>query len=297
MHHILKSVRHEAEFLLLKACLAPWERWPPALASAAAHAVADAAYFALPMRRRVAVENIERSSLGLGRPEARRIARAAYRHWADTMVESLRMRRCFETGTWRSHVRLINEPALEEAAAWSGGLVLTSGHFGSWEIGGHVFGLRRPLAAISRPMDNAKVNALVEQYRFFGGVRMIPKHDANPLRLVDLVAKGGALAVMIDQNAGRHGIALDFLGRPASTYPSAAMLSLVTGAPVYFAWCRRTGRMAYEAALSGPIRCAPGRDRKAAVREIMGRLNAELETAIRRDPEQYFWMHRRWRFR
>jgi Kdo2-lipid IVA lauroyltransferase/acyltransferase len=293
----LKRLRYAAEYRLLKACIVPFERWPPALAYAIAHALAAAAYHGLHTRRQVAVENIERSSLGIQGNAARRVARASFRHWADVIVESARMRPWFESNTWRSHVRVLDEATSERAATTRGGLVLASGHFGNWEVAAHALALRRPLAAISRPMDNVKVNALVERLRFYGGVYAIPKHASDPLRLLDLVAKGGALAVMIDQNAGRHGITLDFLGRPAPTYTSAAMVALVTHAPLYFGWCRRTGRMAYEVAVSGPIPCERARDRATTVREIVSRLNAELESAIRRDPEQYLWMHRRWRFR
>jgi KDO2-lipid IV(A) lauroyltransferase len=290
----VKRMRHRAEYWLLRAFVAAMERSPAALASGGARAAADAAFLALRARRRTAIENIERSSLGIRGAAARRVARDAFRHMAAAALESVRMRPVFEAGAWRDHVRLLDEPVLRGMPAGQG-LVLASGHFGNWELGAHVFAQYRPLAAIARPMNNPRTDAILARYRFYGGVRGVPKHAARARRLLDLLTGGEALAVMIDQNARNHGLTLNFLGRPAPTYLSAARLSLHARVPIYFAWCRRLGYLRYETAIRGPFHCRAGEDRQAAIRDMTILLNAELEAVIRQAPEQYMWMHRRWR--
>ena len=118
---------------------------------------------------------------------------------------------------------------------------------------------------------------------------------SNPARFASILRDGEVLALLGDQFAGPRGVMIDFFGHPASTHSTAAMLHLVTRAPMCFAWCRRTGPMKFEIGTTGLIRHERSGDRKRDVREILERLNHELERVIREAPEQYLWAHRRWR--
>jgi KDO2-lipid IV(A) lauroyltransferase len=294
---VAKRLRHESEYALALGGIALFRTVPPEWCARLAVALADAAFLALVNRRAVAVENILRSSLGYDRRTALRLARASFRHFALSGAECLRMQALFADGAWRDRVHIATEPMLRTLAEASRGFVLACGHFGNWDVGAQVFAQYRPLVAMARPMDNPKVERLLTERRFYGRVRSIAKHGGDLLRMVDLLGRGEVLAIMIDQNAGRRGIVLDFLGRPASTQPSVALLPLITRAPLHFGYCVRTGPMAYEAGLSGPVECRRTGNRDADVRAILRELNVQFESLIRRHPEQYLWGHRRWRFR
>lgn len=292
----LLRARHEAEYLLLRGVYALSERLPIAAASGLAVGLADLGYLLLSGRRRIATDNIVRSSLGVSGQEARRIVRASFRHFALSGLETFKMQPRFRDGSWQECVRVVRgKDILERLRSRNEGLLLAGAHFGNWEIGGHAFAMYRPVTAVARRMDNPKADAFIAQRRFSGRIRGIPKHDRNPRRLLHILRDGQVLAIMMDQHAGRHGIPVEFLGRPASTYPSLARLSAATGAPVYMGLCRRAGRLRYEIEVLGPIECPKSGDREGDARALLTLLHAELEARIRSAPEQYLWGHRRWR--
>ena len=174
------------------------------------------------------------------------------------------------------------------------GLIVVSGHFGNWEIAGQWLSRYKPVAGISRPMNNPRVQKLALERRQRGAFRMIPKYDADPRRFLKLLGDGEILALLVDQHA-RRGIDVPFFGHPAKTHTTAAMLHLVARTPLTFLVCRRMAPMTFELSLSPLIEQPRSGDRKADVEAILRTLNAHLEEAIRRDPDQYLWGHRRWR--
>jgi KDO2-lipid IV(A) lauroyltransferase len=297
MNAALKRLRHGAEYSLTRLAWAAFQSLPYPLCAALARGLGDAAFVAAAARRRIAIDNLLRSSLGLPAADARRTARASFRHFALCALEAVKLQPLFVDSRWRPHfdpdAALANLEAVRDRP---GGVILAAAHFGSWELGASVFASYRPLTAIARPMDNPRVDAFLTQRRFHGRVRAVPKHGDRPRRLVELLRSGAALAVMIDTNAGRHGVPLDFLGRPAPTYESVARLQLATDAPVYFGYCRRTGPLAYALGLLGPFACPRTDNRAADTLAFLRQMYAELERLIRRNPEQYLWAHRRWKF-
>ncbi len=174
------------------------------------------------------------------------------------------------------------------------GLIVVSGHFGNWELAGQWLSRYKPVAGISRPMNNPRVQELALSRRPRRGFRMIPKYDPDPGRFLRLLGDGEILALLVDQHA-RQGLDVPFFGHAAKTHTTAAMLHLVTRAPLTFAVCRRAAPMTFELTLSPLIERQRSGDRNADVEGILRTLNAQLEAAVRRDPDQYLWGHRRWR--
>ena len=175
------------------------------------------------------------------------------------------------------------------------GMIFTCGHFGNWEIAGHMLSQFMPLIGVVRPLDNPQVDKFVQQIRFHDRFRSVLKHGRGMNRFFEALRDKQALAFMMDQHAGRRGMVLDFLGRPASTHTGVVLLAMAARVPLYFGHCRRTGFMQYECRAVGPIECARTGNKDADVRRVLERLNAELEALIRETPEQYMWGHRRWR--
>lgn len=293
---VRRAVRYEAEYLLLRGAVGLLKGLPYRFALRLAEGFGSLAFAVVGSRRRIAVENVLRSGICATEADAVRVARASFRHMGAAGLESLKFVDLLENEAWRQHVRVHMPAALIEPVddGWRSAVV-ASAHLGNWEIGGNILSCHRPVVAIARPMDNPKVDRYVNRIRFHSRFENLPKHMLRTRDLVDVLRDGGALAVMIDQHAGKRGMVLDFLGRPASTNTSVARLSRTTGSPVFFGTCVRRGPLAYDLRVVGPLHCARTRDREADVRELLQDLNGRLEAAIRENPEQYMWAHRRWR--
>jgi KDO2-lipid IV(A) lauroyltransferase len=115
------------------------------------------------------------------------------------------------------------------------------------------------------------------------------------MRFVSVLKRGEALAVLIDQHGGTRGLPTEFFGTETPTHTVAARLHRLTGSPICFGYCIRTGLMRFKLTMPKPIVRAPTDNKAEDVRAIIEMLNRELEQAIRQHPDQYLWAHRRWR--
>lgn len=114
--------------------------------------------------------------------------------------------------------------------------------------------------------------------------------------MVDVLRDGRTLIVLGDQDAGPNGLFVNFFGRPASTHKAIALLAIEHQAPIFVVYARRLGdRFAYEIGIEDVIDPAEFAGSSTDVRDITQRFTTALEQIIRRDPEQYLWLHRRWK--
>ena len=178
---------------------------------------------------------------------------------------------------------------------------MLGGHFGNWEIGTAMFGMWGfPMGIVAREMDNPYLHNWFLKQREMTGHRMLLK-SGDFDEMVVLLEKGGNLGLLCDQDAGPRGIFVDFFGNPASTFKSIALLALEYDALIMVGYSIRQadrpgGRMwsRFEVGCEVVIdpRHAQSND---PVAEITRQFTAALERAIRRAPEQYFGIHRRWK--
>ncbi|MEI6217909.1 MAG: lysophospholipid acyltransferase family protein [bacterium] len=293
----MKKLRHLAEYLFARLVLCMVDMLPVAFSEALVAGLCDLLYFLSFRRRAVTIDNIMMSGLCSDRRAASRLGRKSFRHFGLVILESLRSNSILEGTDWRQHVDIRVSPELERILFDPAkGLIMASGHFGSWEIAAQITSLAKPVAGVTHVMTNPYVERLMQKRkpreRFF----LIPKYDRdNTGRFLKVLKDGHLLALMIDQHASWGGMIVNFFGRPASTYRTVAILHLVTGAPLCFGYCRRTSPHHYELVATGPYHYKPSGDRDADIRRILEDLNQELEKAIRLAPEQYLWGHRRWK--
>lgn len=289
-------MRHLVEYLLLRSAFAAVDILPFGGASRLARGLADL-WWALDVpRRRVARDNILMSGIETDARRSRRLGRRSAEHVGMVVVESLKSAEILDQGRWRDHVQLAIEPdVMAVLEAPDRGLIMVSGHFGSWEIAAQLLSRYKPIAGITRAMNNPRVERLIRRrkprYRF----HPIPKYAADPKRFLSVLGKGEILALLVDQHAPSGGMEVEFFGHPASTYTTAAMLHLVARTPLCFAACRRTAPMHFEISTSPLIEHRPTGDKIGDVRAILTTLNRCLEAEIRKAPDQYVWGHRRWR--
>jgi KDO2-lipid IV(A) lauroyltransferase len=257
-------------------------------------------YRVLPFRRRVILENLRRVyGERISENEIVRLAQAHYGHLWRLFCEFLRFR-------WLSHerkmalVRIENVEAFAAALAQDKGVLILTGHFGNWEVStiaglNHYPQMRGRFHFVRRAIKPAWLDALVTRRFNEAGFGVFPKRGSLDAML-DRLAAGDAIVFPFDQHARPpDGIAVDFFGEPAWTFKSLAIIALATGAPVLPAssWREADGHhvLRFEDPMA-PIECENAGE---AIRRNTRAYNAALERIILRRPEQWYWVHRRWK--
>ncbi len=291
----MKRLRHLLEYAGLRVALFLLDRVSLPSAELFADRLARLWFRVNVRRRRIARQNVLRSGITSDPVEADRIALGSFRHFSALIVESLRSGEIFNEGNWRERVELDIAPEAMATLSEPGkGVILVSGHLGNWEIAAQLISYLKPVVGITQNMDNPYTDRVIKERKPRNRFRLTPKHDTEPGRLLSVLRNGEILALMTDQHASR-GIKVDFFGTPAFTHTSPALFHLITGAPLCFGYCLRKGPMSYKLTALPPIVHKPTGNRHNDVRAILERLNRELEQAIRANPKQYLWAHRRWR--
>jgi KDO2-lipid IV(A) lauroyltransferase len=173
---------------------------------------------------------------------------------------------------------------------------MVSGHFGNFEIAAVLLGLVGcPSYAIARIMDNPWLERLIRSFRESSGQFILPK-DGSAARIQQVLAAGKTLMMLGDQHAGTKGVWVDFLGRPAACHKALALFTLSSAAPMIVLYCRRTDRpLHFEIDILGIADPREGLGELADVRSLTQWYNDCLARIIRDSPEQYWWVHRRWK--
>ena len=236
-------------------------------------------------------------AFGEGSPESR-LAAAVYAHVGMCFAEMAwvegRARRG-EIGAW---VRIEGMEHVQAALSKGRGLAIVSGHVGNWELGAVAMAAAGiPLSIVARPLDNPRLDAILVAIRRAGGSEVIGKRNA--LRATrEILARGRAMAILIDQDAREHGVFVPFFGKEASTIPSIAAITQRAGAPLVVTAMRRSADHLTHTLTFEPVEPpAPSGDRIEDARRLTALLTAKLEARIRLAPEQWLWMHQRWRTR
>ena len=295
-----KRIRHWFEYQGARLGLALVGVLPPRALCAFARGLADAAYALLARRRRIAIGNLLRTGVAADRREAARIARRSFQSLALTIAESVAVPRLLVDPARAAAVRIAVDAPKETLDALddpSRGIILVSAHLGNWELAAKVCSRHKQVTGIARRMDNPLVQQLMERRGVRDGMHTIDKHDANPMKIVRVLRRGEMLALLVDQHAAGEGACMiDFLGVPARSYSTPAVLQRLTGAPILVGAAIRNGPLDFTLHFSAPVFYGLGKDSGEqeilkATQDIADRLGA----FVRRWPEQYLWAHRRWK--
>jgi KDO2-lipid IV(A) lauroyltransferase len=289
-----------AVYLAVRVAVCVLQALPPRTARRLAHGLAWLAYHIDRRHRAVAADNLRQAFPGRYDDPAAcdRAVRAVYRHFLTVVVEMVQLPRKLSVGNWRRSIELINNGPLGERLLSGRPVLIVTGHFGNWELGGYVLGLVGfKTYAIARPIDNPYLDAFLRRFRERTGQRLLAKRGDFE-QIQGILAAGGAIATLADQDAGSRGVFVDFFGRPASTHKAVALLALEYDVPLVVAAAPRVREpMFYHVVVEEVIEPGEYAGRPDAVRVITQRYTAALERLIRRHPEQYFWLHRRWKHR
>jgi len=256
-------------------------------------------WYVFPRHRRRACAHI-RMALGqdLPEPEVRRLALRSLEALTMLAIDFIFLPHLVNERTWGRYIELHNmRDALRIMLNGRGALLLTP-HFGNWELAGYLLALFGfDVAAIMRPLDNAYLNDYVVDVRRRTGLALIDKKGAMD-GAEDILARGGALGFIADQNAGSKGMFVEFFGIKASTYKSIGLLAMTREVPIIVGYARRLGnRFRFEVGVERIIHPHEWADRADPLRWVTQEFTRAMEASIRRAPEQYLWIHRRWKSR
>jgi KDO2-lipid IV(A) lauroyltransferase len=262
----------------------------------AASVLATLACEVLGLRRKVVEENLRYALPELNDEQRRRLAWQMWEHLFILIVEVAHAPRKIHETNWREFVRFKNHRAFGQLLLNGRPLVLTSAHFGNFEMAGYILAiLGFPTYAVARPLDNPYLDRFLNRFRGHTGQHLVPKKGGYE-QIVKVLESGGHMSFLADQYAGSKGCWVEFFGRPASAHKAIALFALNHDAPLMVGYGQRLEKpMRYELALEAFVDPRSGDEAVSSVSRLTQWYTRQFETIIRRAPQQYWWLHRRWK--
>lgn len=275
---------------------------PLRVVRAVSTALGDLLFFASKKRRGIAISNLH-TAFGneKNEQEIRDLARECCRTFFYNLLETIKVNHMFnrpetaamlEEKTKNVHDTFKKAREIHDR---SGGCIFVTPHIGSWEMLPHIgASVGIPLVVIARPLDNEYLDKLIYANRTSSGQVVIPK--SNSLHALQKTLREGNSVGMFPDQSTMKGLMIDFFGKPATTTPVPALLSVKYKRPiVVIACCRGEGDFNYEGFVSDPIMPGEYTDKKAEIIRLTEEMTRGMESIIRRYPAQYLWIHNRWK--
>ena len=291
------SLRINIEYLLV-GCVLRFFAVLPLSAAMALGRLLGRLVFWVPKLRRVGMRNLQLAFPSMKADDQQRLLRRSldnlgrvvgvFCHFAHRDPSSLRQLIQYE-----------GRERFEAAQREGRGVIFFTGHLGAWDLCGFAAGLLgHQIGVLARPVDNPKIDRLIKKTRTRFGNRLIDKHAAaRPM--LEILRQRGTLGMLIDINMlGREGIFVNFFGIPASTTFILAKLALRTGAvvlPACAPW--DSERRNFIVRVGEPVTIERTGNEEEDVRRLTAACTAVIEDYVRRYPDQWLWIHKRWRTR
>ena len=272
-------------------------RMPPGAGMALGNLGGALAYVLGGKRRRIGVANLTAAMADVMPLAARRrTIRRVYRHLAWSLVELLRFPRIGRDEIHR-FVRVEGRHYVEEALARGRGAILLTAHFGNWELANLYAALvDRPLDVVVRQQGFPRLNALLDRYRQLHGSRIIRKGTATP-QILEALVEGRLVGILADQDAGRRWLRVRLFDRITSFPKGSFLCALHAGAPILPVFIVRRRQRLHRIVVRPPL-VVPEASRRQERRDIQAlcqRYAQVLEGVVRRYPDQWLWLHKRWK--
>jgi KDO2-lipid IV(A) lauroyltransferase len=244
--------------------------------------------------RRVALDNLAAAFPRRTPAERRAIVRAVFAHFGCLLFEFLKFS-TLSSQQMLERVDFDGEERVRLAYGQGKGILFITGHFGFWELHALAHPLRfEPIGVLARTLDNPQVNALLEDIRQRTG-NVVIYRQGSIRKVMRMLSDRHGVAILIDQHiSSADAVYVDFFERSAATTSAVAALALRTGAPIVPVFALPLGRGRYRLIYEHPVE-PPAADSEDAIREFTQRCTDVLEMYVRRHPDLWLWMHRRWR--
>lgn len=296
---MLRTLVDYSGYVLLRVLIAVVQACPPRWCEQIAQMLATLFSSIIPIRRKVLTDNLRIAFPEINDATERRLAWQMWRHLFLMVMEIAHTPRRLHRTNWRQWVDIPQVETIIRTMYTARPSVVISGHYGNFELGGYLMGMFGfPTHTVARAIDNPYVDRFVNQFRGRTGQHILPKQGSGE-KIEQLLGDGGALTLLGDQAAGdRRGCWVSFFGRPASTHKAVALFSLTFSAPTMVVGVRRKERMLeYEIDVADVVDPGAADFDYAGVQPMTEWYTESLERLIRQAPEQYWWIHKRWKGR
>lgn len=253
-----------------------------------------AAYYVLPRDRKRAIEHISSVFKDKGVKWIRHTVRKNFEHLGKAMLEVMLL----TPQTLSRVVRIEGLDSLRAAVKIGRGVVFVTGHIGNWEVMGAAIASVFPLSVVAAPIEPEQMNNMIVGLRAQMGVRTILRGRSGASReLIRIFRENRVLGILIDQDTDVEGAFVEFMGRPAWTPVAAAQMAIKFNASVVFGFIHRERDGSHTIFIEGPLDLIRSGQEEEDIVSNTALFTRKIEEAIRMDPEQWVWMHRRWRRR
>lgn len=290
--------RINLEYLVARSLLTLFSLLPLRVSLRVGPVLGRLAYYFAGRLRRTGEQNLALAFPDLSQPDRRRLLRgcfenlgrllAVFSHFSNASLDALRRR-----------IECEGIEHIDASRQSDRGAILFTGHVGVWELSSFALSLfDHPLSFLVRRLDNPKVEALIDRARTRLGNRTIDKRSAAR-EMLQILYAGGTIGILVDLNTlDREGIFVDFFGVKASTTFMLAKLAVRTGAdvlPVFAPWDKKRRRFLLK--VDRPLAFERTGNEEEDVRRLTQLFTTVVENYVRRYPDQWLWIHRRWKTR
>jgi Kdo2-lipid IVA lauroyltransferase/acyltransferase len=292
---MIHSSKHILEYILFTIVGVLIRLLPLRLVHKSGFALARLAYPILKSRRNVALENLRFAFPEMEESERARIAFQSFQSVGATFLELLWYPN-FTKARIKQRVHIENLELLSQLRLEQRGIIILTAHFGSWELATQAISVYADavVCTVAKSQSNILIDRIITTWRELFGLKIVPM-GISVREILRTLQQGGIVALAADQSAPKESVAVDFFGRMVPTFQGPAIFSLKTGAPIILGCTVRQHDGNYTMHLVH----VPSKDLDGAsvenIYELTRRQVQMTEAIIRQTPEQWMWMHKRWK--
>ncbi len=289
-----KRLQNELEYVVVQIVAFIVQRLSWKTVQKLGRALGSFMYRFIPIRKKVVIANLSKAFPEKSNHQIRAIAKSTFENFGQVLFEFIKLPVCDEKEILCVS-SFVNDPLMSECHSKGRGTVCISGHFGNWEIMAAAIAAKGfPMEAIAREQRNVKIDRMIQKHR--QSVRVNTILLGMALRgVIRALRKNHFVAMLTDQDAHDEGVFVDFFGLPSSTAPGPANFALKSGAPLLFGAAIRESNGHHKIVLElVPFDDLDPND-PLSVKVLTQRHAKVLEKYVRLYPDQWFWMHKRWK--
>ncbi len=256
-------------------------------------ALGNLAWLVIPKKRKQLAKDQIKMCLGADEAEALRIAKASTVRFGPMLFEVLRFPQIKQHP--ERYVRIEGLEKMRQILAKKSGGIIAAAHSGNWELMGGAFAMAGiPLVGVAMKQKDSAADRFINEYRTMIGMHITYKTGVR--EMFAMLKEGWVIGLIMDQDTTiKDGILLDFFGRQTNCTPGAASMARFENVPIFPAFMHRDAEGRHTLVVHDPIYVEKTADKRADIKRTTQQINAVIEAHIRKYPEEWFWLHDRWK--
>lgn len=253
----------------------------------------EIAWLFVPAKRKLLAKKQIMDCLHVEAAEAERIAKASSVRFGPMLIEVLRFP--VIKNNMDQYVKYQGLEKLQQGLKEGKGAIIAAAHSGNWELmGGALAKAGIPLVGVAMKQKNSGMDKFINEYRTLIGMHITYKTGVREMFV--MLKKGWVIGLIMDQDTNRHdGIVLDFFNRPTNCTPGAASMARFQDVPIYTVFMHREKNGQHILVAEGPFHVNKTADKREDILKTTQQINYEIEKHVRKYPEEWFWLHDRWK--